>query len=66
VASLLTLFLDIIVEIDGLDVSSKSVREITELMASRVEQTRRLRVITSIALPPDIQEDSLESESNVG
>ena len=50
------------VEIDGQDAANMSVRQIMEVMASKVSQTRRLTVESGIALPPSVQEETTESD----
>ncbi|GKZ01070.1 hypothetical protein MPSEU_001058700 [Mayamaea pseudoterrestris] len=48
---------DQIIEIDGRNVAKLTVRQITELMASRVSYTRRLIITSSMSLPPNVEEE---------
>jgi hypothetical protein len=50
------------VAIDGQDVSSMMVGEITALMTSKIGFKRRLMIVTSMSIPPDVQEAKSEHD----
>lgn len=50
------------VEVDGQNVSTLLVSEIIELMASKIDFQRRITVVTSLSLPPDVEEEKSGSD----